>query len=207
MNVAGEYILGVIQDGTGVIGKDDLALATHFPDQLGVVLHIVHTGEGVLDIAKQFPVFLFAEDILIGVNALFIHQIPVDEVVAHFVRGIAEHQNDLLAALCDATQADCKAVAAEDGEHDTNSFTTQLGAHISGNIVHTGVIALGTGHYGLGHSNDITVTGSETVFLHSFQDAASDDFYHIITLTDDGGTQTHRNSTKHTAHLTTLPIS
>ena len=102
-------------------------------------------------------------------------------MVADFVCGVAEHQDNLLAALCDTAQADGKTVAAEDGENDTDSVTAELVAYIGGNIVYTCVVALGTGHNGFGHGHNVPVTGLETIVFHSCRNAVADNFCQVVS--------------------------
>jgi len=97
-------------------------------------------------------------------------------VVAHLVRGVAEHQKDLLGALGDAPQADGEAVAAEDGEDNADGFAAELCANIRGNIINAAIVALRTCHDGLGHGDDIAVAGRNTAFLDGFQDGIGYDF-------------------------------
>ena len=98
VDVTGQHVLGVGQDGPGVIGEDDLHLRAALPDQVGIVVHIVHAREGVDGVAEQLPVTLQGEDILIGVHPLLVHRIHIDEVIAHLVGGVGQHQDDLLLA-------------------------------------------------------------------------------------------------------------
>ena len=194
-----EHILGVVQNGPGVVGKYHFHLSTALLDQAAVILHVVNTGKGVLDVAEQLPITLFVQYILVGVYALLVHQVPINQVVAHFIGGVAEHQDYLLAALGDAPQADGKAVTAEDGENHTHSLSAQLGANILSDVVNGDIVALRAGHDGFGHSHDVPVSGSQS-FLHSLTDTVHNDLGQVISLTNDGSSDTHRNGTKHPAH-------
>ena len=206
MDVAAQHVLGVWQDGSGVIGEDDLHLRAAFPDELGVIFHIVHTGEGVLLIAEQLAVALQGKHVPIGVYALFVQEVQADQVVAHLVGGIAEHQDDFLGPLGDAPQADGKAVAAENGEDDAHGLAAQLGLHIVGDIVHRGIVALGAGHDSLSHGNHVTVPDGEAVVSGRLQHGIGDDLHQVITAADDRGPQAAGNGTDHTTHVGTLLI-
>ena len=53
VDVAGQNVLGVVQNGPGVVGEEDLHLRAALPDELGVVVHIVHAGEGVDNLSRR----------------------------------------------------------------------------------------------------------------------------------------------------------
>ena len=202
MDVAVDDILGIGQDGLGVIGEDDLRLRAAVPDQVHVVGHIVHAGEGVHGVAEQLPVFFQGQHVPVGVHALFVHHIRVDQVIAHLVGGIAQHKNDLLCALGNAPQADSEAVAAEDGENNAHRFTAQLFLYIGGNIVHGGIVALSTGHDGLGHGHYIPVPDGKAILRlgGSLQNGLGDDLHQIVAAADNRRPDAPGNSTDHTAH-------
>lgn len=204
MDVAGQHGLGVGQDGPGIVGEDDLHLGAGFPDQVGIIVHIVHAGEGVGGVAEQLTVALQREHILIGVDPLFIQHILVNEMVAHLIRGIRQHQDHLFGALGDAPQADSETVAAEDGEDDANGFSAQLGLYIGGDIVHRGVVTLGAGHNGLSHCHYVAVAYGERAIVDRLQDRPGDDLGQVISAADNGGADTHGYGADHPAHRTTL---
>ena len=102
MDVAKQHVLGVVQDGAAIVGQHHLHLGPGFLDELLVVLDVVHAREAVLGIAEELAVFLLAEHVLPRIDALLVQAIQVDEMVAHLVGGIAEHQHDLLGAHGDA---------------------------------------------------------------------------------------------------------
>ena len=102
MDVAAQHLVGVLEDGLGVVGEDDLHLGPVFPDELGVELHIVHAGEGVQHLAEQRAVLRFGQGVAVGVDPLLVEQVLIDQVVADLVGGEAEHQHDFLCAARDA---------------------------------------------------------------------------------------------------------
>ena len=205
MDVTMQHILGVVQNGAAVVGKDDLRLGAALPDEAFVIFHIVHAGEGMLFIAEQLPVPLQGQHIAVGVDALFVQRVQAHQVVAHLVRGIAQHQHHLFGAPGDAPQADGEAVAAEDGENDAHRPAAQLGADIPGDVVHSGIVALGTGHDGLGHGDDVAVANGKAVLRGGLQHGIGDDLGQIIAAADDGRADAPGNSTDHTAHIENTP--
>ena len=202
VDVAAQHVLGVGQNGPGIVGKDDLHLGPAALDQLLVVGHIVHPGEGVLFIAEEPAVLLQGEHVLIGVHPLLVYRIQADQVVAHLVGGVAE----LLRPFGDAPQADGKAVTAEDGEDHPHCAAPQLGLHVGGDIVHRGVVALGPGHNGLGHGHNVPVPEGKAVLLRGLQQGTGDDLHQIVSAADNGGADAPGNGTDHTAHKGTLLV-
>ena len=69
VDVTGQHLLGVGQNGTGVVGQDDFHLCAAVPNEVAVILDVVHTSEGVLVLAKQFPIPLQGQHIAVGVDA------------------------------------------------------------------------------------------------------------------------------------------
>ena len=205
MNIAVDDVFGVVQDGAAVIGKDDLHIGAALADQTLVVFHVVNTGKGVLLVAEELTVFLKTQHILVGIYALFIQGIQTYQMVADFVRGVAEHQDHLLGALGDAAQANGETVAAEDGENNTHGLAAKLFLDVCGDIINGAVVALGAGHDGLGHGDNITVADCKTVVRSGFQHGSGDDLSQVIALADDGGANASGNSTDHSAHIGTLP--
>ena len=193
-------IFGVVQDAAGVIGKDHFHLGAGFPDQLSIVIHVVDAGEAVDPVAEELPVALQSQQIPVRIHALLVQTVPVHQVVAHLVRGIGEHQDHFLRALGDAPQADGKAVAAEDGEDDADGPAAQLLSHVGGDIVHRGVVALGPGHNGLSHGDDVPVMEGKALLLGGGQDGCGHDLLQIVSLTDDGGADAPGYSSYHTTH-------
>ena len=195
MNVAVKHILGVGQNCSGVVCQNDLSLGAAVLNQLGVVLDIVNTGERMLNVAEQLTELGGGQHITVRVDALRVDTVQIDQMVADLVGGVAEHQNNLLAALGNAPQANGKAVAAENGEDHANGTTAELCAHISGNIICCAVVALRTCNNGFGHGDNIPVMGSQAILFDGIQDRTGNDLGQIIALTDNRSANTHRNST------------
>ena len=142
----------------------------------------------MLVVAEELPIPGLGEHVLVGVHALLVHQVQVDEVVAHLVGGVAEHEDDLLGAGGDALEADGETVPAEDGEDHAHSVVAELAADVSGDLVHGGVIALGAGHNGLGHGHHVPVIQLETSAFGSGQNAVHHDLSDVVSFPDDGST-------------------
>ena len=79
-----------------------------------------------------------------------------------------------------------EAVAAEDGERHAHHVAAGLGAHVGGNLLGRGVVALAAGHDGLRHGDDVLVARLDAVFTqggqHRFRDAGDN----IVTLAENG---------------------
>ena len=134
---------------------------------------------------------------------------PSDEVGNHLISLDAVDEkgvDHLFAPLGDAPQADGEAVAAEDGENHTNRLPAQLGADVGGDLVYSGVVALGPGHNGLGHGHDIPVPEGKAVLPCGLQQGIGDNFRQVVPAADDGGADTPGYCTDHTAHKGTLLV-
>ena len=184
MDVAGQHVLGVIQNYPGVVGEDDLHLCAFLLDQAGVVVHIVNQGEGVTVLAEQLPVLFQRQHVAVGIDLCLIQLVKAHQLVAHLVGRIAEHQHDFLHASGDAPQADGEAVPGQDGENHTDGIPAQLGADIGGNGIHGRVVALGPGHHGLGDGDHVTIPQRVAFALGGLQNAAHHDLCQIVALTD-----------------------
>ena len=96
MDVAGEDVIGVGEDGGRAVGEDDLALRAHFPDEVAVISHVVDAGEGMAVLAEERAVLFEGEDVRVGIDPGFVERVEGNEFVAHLVGGVAQHQNHLL---------------------------------------------------------------------------------------------------------------
>ena len=169
-----------------MVGEYDLRLAAAAADEFEIIGHIVHAGEGMHRIPEDCPVLLLAENIAPGVDSLLVQQILVEEVVADFVGGVAEHEVYLLHRLRDAAETDGEAVAGEDREYDADGVASYLCGHVLGYGVYRGVVAHGTGHDGFRHSDDVPVVQGEAFTFGSVKDAFRDDGGEIVAFSDDG---------------------
>ena len=88
MDVAGEHVLGVVKDSSGVVCKNNLALSALFLDERLVVFNVVDTCKAVLLVAEKLAVFLKVEHVLVRINTLFIKLIKADEMVSNLVGGV-----------------------------------------------------------------------------------------------------------------------
>ena len=131
--------------------------------------------------------------------------IRVDQVVAHLVRGVGEQQHDLLAAHRHAAQQQGEAVAAEDGECHAHGLAAGPGAHVLGDLLAGGVVALAAGHHGLGHGHHVAVTGGDVVFSQCIQHGADGDVHHAVALAEDGGAHAPDHGTQSSAHSGSPP--
>ena len=136
--------------------------------------------------AEQLTVFRLRQHVGIGVHARGVDLIQADQLVAHLVGGVAEHQHDFFGALGDAPQADGKAVAGEDGEDHADCTAAQLRFHVRRDIVHGGVVALGPGYHGFRHGDHVPVTQGKALAFGGFQHAVRHDLRNVVSLTDDG---------------------
>ena len=125
------------------------------------------------------------------------------EGVAHLVVGVAEEDDHLIHGPGDALQAHGKAVAAEDGEDQTQLLLGELIADVLGHLVHGHIVALGPGHHGLGHGDHVPVLQGIVVSFLGCVDALDDDVHDVVALPDDGALDASGN---HTCHGLCPPI-
>ena len=201
VDITGQNVFRIAQNHAGIIGKQHFYFSAGITDQVTVVSNVVHTGEGVLVLAEELTINIQSQYVLIGIHAGSIQLIPANQLIAHLVRGIGQHQDDLLGSHGDAAQANGKTVAGQDGHNHTDGFAAQFGLHISGNGVYAGVVSLRTGHDGLGNTDYVTITQLKTFAFSRFQNTVDHDITQVITFTDDGAANTSGNSTDFTFHI------
>ena len=205
MDVAGDDGVGVLQQGRDLISEEHLDLAALAADQIGVEVDVVHAGEGVDDVAEFLAELRERQHVGIGVDARLVQPVPVHQMVAHLVGGIAEQQHDLFAAGGHAAQQQGEAVAAEDREGHTHGLAAGLGAHVRSDLSDARVVALGPGHDRLGHGNDVAVAGRDAGFLPGLHDGIRGDPGDVVILTDDGGADAAHDGTDGSHSDTPLP--
>ncbi len=144
MNVAGQNIIGVVEDCLGLIGENDFDISTAFLDEVAVILNIVNAGELVLVVAEQLAITLKRKNIGIRIYASLVDFVDADQLVTYLIGRIAEHKNNFLCAHSYTLEADGKAVAGQNRENDTDGFSSELGANVGGNILYHGIVALST---------------------------------------------------------------
>ena len=186
MDVAGQDGVRIVKDGTGLVGKDDLCFCAALSDQFFIIGDIIHAGEFMTVLAEKLSVPFKAQHIAVGVDARFVDLVQADQFVAHLVGGIGQHEDDLLCAFCDASQADGETVAGKDGEDDAHGAAAQLGPDVLGNIVDTGIVALRPGHNGFRDSDHVSVSDGKPFVFGCLQDAGGNDLSQIVALSDDG---------------------
>ncbi len=174
--------------GLGAVGEDYLALRALLADDVLVVLDVVHAREGVADAAEDAAVFGESEHVGVGVHAAVVHRVLVEEVVADLVGGVGEHEHDLFGAAGYAAQADGKAVAGEDGEDYGDGLAAQLRAHVGGDVVHRGVVAVGTGDDALRHGNDVPLMQLEALLGHCGLDSVGCELDYVVSFAYDRST-------------------
>ena len=154
----------------------------------------------MLLIAEELAVFLHVKNVLIGVNALLIDEIKTYKVVTNLVGGVGEHDNNLLRASCNTLKADCKAVTAEDGEDYANGSLGELCTHVSCNIVNRCVVALGTSHDSLCHSDNISVSDFKGGVCRRIKNRLGHDLNKIIAASDNRRSYTSGYRSDSTTH-------
>jgi len=188
VDVAGQHLVGVVEDGLWIVGKNDFYLSAAFTNQLGVKFNIVYTGEWVQHLAEQLAVFCFGQHVAPWVDALFVEQLLVDKVVADLISREAEHQNDLFCAAGNALEADRKAVAAQDREDDTDGFSAKFVFDIGSDVIDVRIVSLCACNDRLGYSDNISVVEGKAFAFACCQDRIDDDFCKVVTFADDGRT-------------------
>ena len=148
-------------------------------------------------LAEMLMEFIYAQHVPPGINAACIQRIKVDKMVAHFVAGIGELNGDLLRAAGYALEADCEAVAALYRENNANVAGRELGAHIRGNIVNGGKVAVRTGHYGLRNAYDVLFVDAETFLLGRGKHAVYGDCNNVVPFADYRGADSSGNGGAH----------
>ena len=195
MDVAGDDRIGVVKQGGHSVSENDLDLRTGGADDVGVKVNIVDAGEGVENVAELLAEVGEREHIAVGINAGSVQLFPVDKMVADLVGGIGEQQDDLAAALCHAAQEQREAVAAENGESHADGLAAGLGAHVGGNVVHRGIVALCAGDDGFGHGYNVTVVRGNARLAPCFLHGGGGDLSDIVALSDDRGADAAHNGT------------
>ena len=202
MDVAADHRVGVIQNGLHPVGKDDFRLCAGRFDDLLVIGHIVHAGEGMDHLSEGGTELRKGQHIVPRVNTGLIQLIRRDQMVAHLVGGIAQQQYHLLHACGDTAQQQRKTVAAEDGEGHAYRLAAGFGAHIGSNLVHGGVIALTARHHGFGDGHHIPVAGRDVFALQGAQNGINSGGDHIVAFAENRRAYAAYHRTKSSTHIT-----
>ena len=101
VDVSGDDILGVFENGTWVVGEDDFAFGAFGLNEFFVVAWVIHSGEWVTDNAEEFSPFLKGEDILEWVDVLLIEKVEADKAVSDFIAWVAKDDGDLAGSTRD----------------------------------------------------------------------------------------------------------
>ena len=90
-----------------------------------------------------------------------------------------------------------KRVAALYRENNANVAGRELGAHIRGNIVNGGKVAVRTGHYGLRNAYDVLFVDAETFLLGRGKHAVYGDCNNVVPFADYRGADSSGNGGAH----------
>lgn len=145
--------------------------------------------------AEQLAVSLERQHVGEGIDPRLVKLVETDQLVADLVGRIAEHEDDLLRALCDAAEADGEAVARKDWENDADRFSAELGADVVRYVAYRGVVALRSRHHRFGHCDDVSVADGEALGLGRLENAFGDYRAEIVSLADDGAADAARYGT------------
>ena len=154
-------------------------------DQIAVIFHVVHIRKRMPVHAEQLTVLFERQHVGIRIDARFVELIQTHQFVADLVRRIAEHQNDLLRALGDASQTNRKPVAGKNRENHADRSAAELLFHVRRNVVHRGVIALRARHNRFGHGDHVPVAQRKSVAAGRLEHAVRDDGRKVVPLPDD----------------------
>ena len=168
-----------------VFAQQQLRLAALVPDQIGIEVDVVHAGKGVDDVAEFLPELGGGQHVAVGVDARRVEPVPIDQMVAHLVRGVGQQHHDFAAAAGHAAQQQGEAVAAEDGEGHAHGAAAGFGAHVGSDLIDAGVVALGPGDDRLRHRDDVPVAGGDVCFLPGLHHGLGRDGSDIVALADD----------------------
>jgi len=109
--VAVDDRVGIFQNRLAAVGENDFGFGSAFAYKVTVILYIIDTRELVGVDSEQGAVFLFVQNVRIGIDSGGVKFVEAYQLVAHFIGGVTEHKNYFFAALCNSAQADCKAVS------------------------------------------------------------------------------------------------
>ena len=182
MDVGADHLVCVVKDLARVVGKDDLSFGSFFLYELFIIIYIVYVSESVPGFSEQAFKFLLSQHILIRVYALFIEKINVQQVVAHFVAGIAEHEDDLLCTFGHASEADGKSVPAENRENNSDGFSAQFSFHIGSQLVGSRIVGLGSCQDGFGHCENIFGADLKITVIYTGHQSVYGDLFQVIAL-------------------------
>ena len=185
MDVTAQHILCIGQDGAHVVGENELCLAALAAEQIAVIFHIVHACERVLFITEQLAVARLGQHVAPGVYALFVQKVLVEQVVAHFIRGVAHQDIGLFEGFGNALQADGNAVAAEDREGEAHRVGAEFGGAVLCDGIGGGIVALASGHNGLCDGHDVFILKRNGLFFAAGENGIGDDFDKVVALTND----------------------
>ena len=142
------------------------------------------------DLAKGGAEARQIEHVVPRVDPGLVKLVERDKVVADLVGRIAQHKHELLHARGDALEQEGEAVAAEDGERHAHHVAAGLGAHVGGNLLGRGVVALAAGHARL---DAVFTQGGQ----HRFRDAGDN----IVTLAENGGAHASDHGSNRSVHV------
>ena len=63
----------MVKDFLWIIGKNNFRLRTRIPDELAVIIHIVHSGEFMFVLTKEFPVTLQGKHVAVWIDSGLIY--------------------------------------------------------------------------------------------------------------------------------------
>ena len=63
----------MVKDLLGIIGKNNFCLRTRIPDNLTVIIHIVHSGEFMSVLAKELPITLQGKHVTVWIDSGLIY--------------------------------------------------------------------------------------------------------------------------------------
>ena len=186
VDVGTEDRVRIGKNGCGVVGKDDLGFGSLLLDEAAVVFHIVDPGEGVLGFTEQFDELSFRQSRGIGVDAGIQQRILVHQMVPFLVGRVGQQHHHFFDAPGDATEADRKAIAAQNGKDHAHGVA-ELSLHVGSDIVRGAVVAVGPGHHGLGHGHHIPIMKGKMLLLRRLQHRVHDDGDDVVSLANDRG--------------------
>ena len=88
MNVAGEDGVGIFEDSSRLICKDNFDLGTAFTDEIAVIFNVINAGEFVSIFTKKLAIAFESQHVGIGIYSCFVELVQADELVSNFVGGI-----------------------------------------------------------------------------------------------------------------------
>lgn len=136
---------------------------------------------------------------------MFIERVEVHEMVADFVGGVGQHDDEFIDAFGYSFEKQRKAVAGQNGENESDRTAARFCADVFRYLVDGCIVTLRTCDDSFRNGENVSVLNCETrIFVVcGGEKAVHNDFYEVVALFDYRSFDTARNSTD-CCHKTSL---